>query len=110
MSKIDISIKVNDYKIKTQGIKREHIISCIDNNDKKTKVTINTKELALTRENNELIIKIDFKNKNIRYYLKDHNKTATSPIKINEIKKEESSIKIDYINENKRFNLEIDYK
>ena len=68
MSKIDISIKVNDYKIKTQGIKREHIISCIDNNDKKTKVTINTKELALTRENNELIIKIDFKNKNIRYY------------------------------------------
>ena len=54
MSKIDISIKVNDYKIKTQGIKREHIINCIDNNDKKTKVTINTKELTLTRENNEL--------------------------------------------------------
>ena len=53
---------------------------------------------------------MNFKNQNIKYYLEDHNKTATSPIKINEIIKEESSIKINYINENERFNLEIDYK
>ena len=62
MSKTNISIKVNDYIITTKAIKKDDIITCIDNNDKKTKIKLNTQDLILTRENNEITIDIDFKN------------------------------------------------
>ena len=68
MGKIDIKIKVNNYKINTKGIKQNNIITCIDNNDNQTKIKIDTENLILKRENNDIIINIDFKNKNIEYF------------------------------------------
>lgn len=110
MSKINISIKVNDYIIKTKAIKKDDIITCIDNNDKKTKIKLNTQDLILTRENNEITIDIDFKNKNIKYYLKEHNKYITTTIKIKELKQTKQSLKIRYINEKQEFTLKVDIK
>ena len=109
MGKIDIKIKVNNYKINTKGIKQKNIITCIDNNDNQTKIKIDTENLILKRENNDIIINIDFKNKNIEYYLKEHNKKVNTPIKVNKIRKQPQKIKINYINE-EEFALEITYK
>ena len=99
-----------DYIITTKAIKKDDIITCIDNNDKKTKIKLNTQDLILTRENNEITIDIDFKNKNIKYYLKEHNKYITTTIKIKELKQTKNNLKIRYINEKQEFTLEVDIK
>lgn len=107
MSKINITIKVNNYIINTNAIKKDNIITCIDNNDKKTKITIDTQKPILTRETKDLIITLNFKNKTINYYLKEQNKTLTQPLNKVNITKKLNKITIKYIIEQELFTLEI---
>ncbi|MGM9879112.1 MAG: hypothetical protein ACI31R_03725 [Bacilli bacterium] len=108
--KIKVYIEVNEYKINNTGIKASEIIYCLDNNDNKTKVFFDLKNNILTRKNEEIEINIDFSKKQITYHLKDENKTAISPIKVNKLTKEESKIKGTYQIENNLFNIKIEYK
>lgn len=107
MSKINITIKVNNYIINTNAIKKDNQITCIDNNDKKTKITIDTQKLILTRENKDLIITINFKNKTINYFLKEQNKTLKQPLNKVNITNKQNKITIKYIIEQELFTLEI---
>ena len=110
MGKININIKVNNYEINTKGIKQNNIITCIDNNDNQTKIKIDTENLILKKENKDTIITINFKKENIEYILKEHNKRVILKIKVTKIINNKNKIKINYINENNKFTLEITYK
>ena len=110
IQKIKVYIEVNEYKINNNGTKYNEIIHCTDNNDNITKISFDLKNNILTRENEEIEMNIDFLNKQIKYHLKQENKSTTFPIKINKFNKEKTKIIGIYQIENDIFKLKIEYK
>ena len=110
IQKIKVCIEVNEYKINNKGTKYNEIIHCTDNNDNITKISFDLKNNILTRENEEIEMNIDFLNKQIKYHLKQENKSTTFPIKINKFNKEKTKIIGNYQIENDIFKLKIEYK
>ncbi|MGN0993255.1 MAG: hypothetical protein ACI4PE_04980 [Bacilli bacterium] len=110
IQKIKVYIEVNEYKINNTGTKYNEIIHCTDNNDNITKISFDLKNNILTRENKEIEMNIDFSNKQIKYHLKQENKSITFPIKINKLTKDKTRIIGIYQIENEIFNLKIEYK
>lgn len=109
IEKINVYIKVNDYKITNVGEKYNNHISCIDNNDQKTTVSYDYDNNTLVRTNKDLTICIDFHAESIQYRLKQENKTAISNIKVIKSKKQGNLIEITYKHSDETFNLQINY-
>ncbi len=109
IEKINVYIKVNDYKITNVGEKYNSNISCIDNNDQKTVVSYDYENDILIRTNKDIAICIDFHAESIQYLLKQANKTAFSSIKVIKSKRQGNLIKITYKHSDEIFNLQINY-
>lgn len=107
--KIRVYIKVNDYKINNVGTKQNNEISCIDNNDNETQVIYNLENHSLTRDNKDIKITLDFKNKKAEYDLKQENKSLVSDLEVKKLTKKGKLLNIIYIHNEETFNLKITY-
>lgn len=108
INKINVYIKVNDYKINTEGFLNQNKITCIDPNDN-TNFIYDKETKVLTRENNTQKIEIDFQNKKVKYTLKDYKKELTQDILIEKYIENENQIEITYLIEETKFELNISY-
>lgn len=112
MKKIAISLNINEYKIKTKGNIDNEIISFKDKDGYKTKITYDLKNCILTRENDIILSKMSFKEKenNLEYYLKEQKTRLTDTFKVEKIEKKKNNIKIIYEISNNKFDLSLNYE
>ena len=110
MKDIDVYISVNDYIITTTGDIKENVITCVDNNDKITLVKFDIVNFVLIRDNDDVRINIDFKNKRLDYYFKIYDRVMDFGIEVEEFNREDNKFFIKYVYENQEFFLKIEYK
>ena len=110
MKDIDVYISVNDYIITTTGDIKENVITCVDNNDKITLVKFDIVNFVLIRDNDDVRINIDFKNKRLDYYFKIYDRVMNFDIEVEEFNREGNKFFIKYVYENQEFFLKIEYK
>lgn len=100
MSKISLHINLLNKKenenlsFELLGILRDNIIVY---NEDKIKVKLDLENYFLTRENEEYLIKLDFKNNKGIYYLKKYFKNFGLDLKTKKINVKENNIEINYI-------------
>lgn len=70
MSKVNAEIKINNHKIKNIGILNNEILKI---KTKEELITFDYKNLILKKDNKDLKIALDFKNKEVFYELKEEN-------------------------------------
>ena len=107
MQKAKIKIEINDYIIEKEGIIDNDVLVVEDNKDK---ITFDCKKLLLIKENNELIINMDFKNKSIMYKLVKEKKEFSNNIEIFSLTNEHKHVIINYRIEGASFLLKINYE
>lgn len=104
MKKIKVLIEINDYIIKNIGILDNNILKV---KDKETDLTFDYEKLILTRENNDLKIIIDFKNKDITYSIKESSQKFFNNFIILSLTNEHKQVIINYQIEKNIFCLKI---
>lgn len=110
MKDIDVYISVNDYIITTTGNIKENVVTCVDNNDKITLVKFDIVNFVLIRDNDDVRINIDFKNKRLDYYFKIYDRVMDFDIEVEKFNREDNKFFIKYVYENQEFFLKIEYK
>lgn len=112
MKRINITLKINDYELKTDGFINNEIISFKDKDEKSTEIIFDLKSNTLTRENDEILIKIYFDKpkENIEYLLKKENLTFYNEFSNLRLLKKERNIIISYRIEKADFNMILNYE
>ena len=112
MKKINITLKINDYELKTDGFINNEIISFKDKDEKSTEIIFDLKSNTLIRENDEILIKIYFDKpkENIEYLLKKENLTFYNEFSNLRLLKKERNIIISYRIEKADFNMILNYE
>lgn len=110
MKKIRVKIKINEYKIEKDGMINNDLLTCFDNDELKTKITFDFKNEVLTRENKEICIKLNFKNRHLEYTLKEANKTFLNNFIILKLIIKNKEAIINYQIEEENFELKIFYE
>lgn len=107
MKKAKIKIEINDYIIEKEGIIDNDVLVVKDSSDK---ITFDQKKLLLIKENDELIINIDFKNKTVIYELVKENQKFSNNFEIFSLTNEHKHVIINYRIEGASFLLKINYE
>ncbi len=107
MEKASIIIKINDNIIKGIGTKDKYVLTL---ETQEEKIIYDLHKSILIKENNELKIVMDFKNKQIEYTLIAENKKFHNNFIINRLTNHHKQVIIKYRIEDTDFNLEINYE
>ena len=107
MKKAKIKIEINDYIIEKEGIIDNDVLVVKDSSDK---ITFDQKKLLLIKENDELIINIDFKYKTVIYELVKENQKFSNNFEIFSLTNEHKHVMINYQIEGASFLLKINYE
>lgn len=107
MGKVLVKIKINDKKIESIGLFNNNTLYFNDKNDK---YRFNIDNLVLEKENEELKIKLDFKNKLLEYNLLEINNNFSKNFIVLALTKESKKYSISYQMDENIFNLEIVYE
>lgn len=112
MKKVKICLKINDYTLNTTGIKDNNILKFQDQDELKTNIIYDLTNNTLIRDNEEITIKIEFKDKknNIEYYLKKEKYKLNDTLDNYELINKDTSVIIKYQIEKNNFLLELSYK
>ena len=107
MQRAKINIKINDYIIKETGIIDNDILKL---KDKEDSISFDLKNLVLTKENKELKIVMDFKNKQVIYHLIKENQKFTNNFTVFSLTNRDKQVIINYQIEDADFNMQINYE
>ena len=112
MKKLNIALKINDYKINTTGYINKDIISFKDYKKENTEMIYDLNKDILIRDNKEITIKMYFNKEtdNIEYTLKEHDKKFFQNLEKIKLLKDETNIIISYRIEESLFNLYLHYE
>ena len=104
MSKVKAEITINNHKIKNIGILNNETLKV---KTKEELITFNYKTLILTKENNELKITLDFKNKKVFYEINQKNIKFHNNFTILSLTNDNKQVIISYQIEETTFTLSI---
>lgn len=107
MDKIRVSLKVNDYTIKENGIKEENIITVMT---KEENMQYDLKNNILTRENNDMKQIINFPKEVFNYCLKEISTEFSEKIKLISLTNKDKQVNIIYQIGRDNFNLDLKYE
>lgn len=112
MKKLNITLKINDYELKTNGFINNDIISFKDKDENNTEIIFDLKNNILIRNNEEMMIKIYFDKpkENIEILLKKENLTFYNEFSNLRLLKKERNIIISYRIEMADFDLSLKYE
>jgi len=110
MKKIRVKIEINEYKIEKDGMINNDLLTCFDNDELKTKISFDFKNQVLTRENKEIVIRLDFKSHQLEYTLKSVNKTILNNFIILKLIIKNKEAIINYQIEEENFKLKLFYE
>lgn len=107
MKKVRIKIEINDHIIEGIGTINNNILS-IKNKEEKLSYDITNADFI--KENKEIIIELDFLNKEVHYKLVKENKQFSNNLIILSLTNNHKQVMINYQIEQEVFNLKINYE
>ena len=107
MEKVKVNIKVNDYTIKGEGKIDNNILKIAN---KEEQISFDLKKLVLNRETKEIKMMLDFKNKSLKYMLKETNSEINTKITVLSLTNKDKEYNIMYQMEQNILNLKIKYE
>lgn len=107
MDKINVYICVNDYKISTTGIISDGVISCFKDS---LKIDYDINKKLLIKEDLSSVISIDFEKCKMSVSLKEFDGCFINNIVLKSYFCDNNRIEIDYLIDEKLYNLLIMYK
>ena len=112
MQKVNIKLKINDYSLEEEGYLNNDILSFKDQDLEKTEIIYDLKHDILIRDNKEITIKLNFKEKenNMKCLIKKENIELSNNFECLSLLKEKNNIIINYRIDETTFNLKIEYK
>ena len=106
MKKVKIRIEINDYIIEDQGILDQEILTLKGEES----ISFDLKNLVLSKQNKDLIININFKEKQVTYTLVEENKKFINNLTIFSLTNSNKQVIIRYRIEDADFTLKINYE